>query len=213
MIEDKIKVLRQAAMKSNKNKDEEKVWCVIAGNVELIDKMAYKAIASNYAVKILFREHVILKKNNTSIKFDFIMLYGSSSKIQEFKIACDKKKGAFIQISPIYLEHESNLMVWIAPDDIIKKTVNVLERSIIPFAILLESQTTGFIDVELNFNIRLPKFIKSALKPLYSTSDVVLSTILISVENDEDVKKVQSIATSNKIFVINIDDVKKEAGE
>lgn len=214
MIEDKIKVLREAArITSDKEHKEEKSWCVFAGNVELIDEMAYKAIASTHSVKILFREHVILKENKTSKKFDFIMLYGNSRKIQEFKMICNKKGGAFIQISPIHLEQESNLMIWIAPDDIIKKTVTTIERSKIPFAILLESQTTGFIDVELNSNIKLPKFIKSALKPLYSASDVVLSTILISVEKDSDVKKVQSIATSNKIFVIDFNDVKKEARE
>lgn len=214
MIEDKIQVLREAArISSDKDHQEEKVWCVIAGNVELIDEMAYKAIASKHTVKILFREHVILKEDKTSKKFDFIMLYGTSRKIQEFKIACDEKGGAFIQISPIHLEQESNLMIWVAPDETIKKTVTTIERSKIPFAILLESQTTGFIDVELNSNIKLPKFIKSALKPLYSASDVVLSTILISVEKDKDVKKVQSIATSNKIFVIDFNDVKKEARE
>ena len=42
MIEDNIKVLRQAAKISstdNTHKDE-KVWCIIAGNVELIDDIA-----------------------------------------------------------------------------------------------------------------------------------------------------------------------------
>ena len=42
-------------------KQDEKVWCIAAGNVNLIDDIAYKAIASKHSVKILFREHVILK--------------------------------------------------------------------------------------------------------------------------------------------------------
>lgn len=60
MIED-IQALRQAARLTpdNENQDE-KVWCIAAGNVNLIDDIAYKAIASKHSVKILFREHVIL---------------------------------------------------------------------------------------------------------------------------------------------------------
>ena len=54
MIEDNIRVLRQAAMaSSNTDYKIEKDWCVIAGNVDLIDDMAYKAIASNHKIKIL----------------------------------------------------------------------------------------------------------------------------------------------------------------
>ena len=67
MIEDNIRVLRQAArITSDKDYKIEKSWCVIAGNAELIDEMAYKAIASNHSVKILFREHVILNEGELS---------------------------------------------------------------------------------------------------------------------------------------------------
>lgn len=215
MIEDNIQVLRQAARISSTDSvnDDEKVWCVIAGNVELIDDMAYKAIASKKTVKILFREHVVLKENKISKKFDFIMLYGYSKKIREFKRICDEKGGAFIQISSLHLKEEPNLMIFVAPDDVIRHTVAAIERNRIPFAILLESQTTGFIEVDLNSNIKLPKFIKSALMPLYAATDVVLSAILISVENNEDVKRVQSVATSNKIFVIDFKDFEMEASQ
>lgn len=101
-------------------------------------------------------------------------------------------------------------MVLVAPDDIIKHTVSTIEKLKIPFAILQESQTTGFIDVDLNNEVKLPKFIKSVLKPFYNANEVVLSTILISVEKDEDIKKVQSIATSNRIFIIDFKDIVTE---
>ena len=101
-------------------------------------------------------------------------------------------------------------MVLVAPDDIIKHTVSTIEKLKIPFAILQESQTTGFIDVDLNNEVKLPKFIKSVLKPFYNANEVVLSTILISVEKNEDIKKVQSIATSNRIFIIDFKDIVTE---
>ncbi|MGN0176783.1 MAG: hypothetical protein ACI389_02980 [Methanobrevibacter sp.] len=211
MIEDNIRVLRQAAKVSANNDYEiEKNWCVVAGNAELVDKVAYKAIASNHRVKILFREHVILKEGNLDKKFDFIMLYGNSIVIDEFKKFADQDGGAYVRILRKYLVENPNLMVLIAPDNVIKKTVSVLERSKLSFAILQDSQTTGFIDVDLSDNVKLPNFIKSALKPFYNANEVVLSTILISVDKKEEIKKVQSIATSNRIFVIDFKDIVTE---
>lgn len=208
MIEDNIRILRQAArVTSDKEVVDDKIWCVIAGNVDLIDDTAYKAIASKNSVKILFREHVVLKEGNLSKKYDFIMLYGNSRKIDEFTRFSISRHGAAIKISHYYVNEESNLMVLVAPDDTIRDAVSIIEKSRIPFAILQESQTTGFIDVGISDDVRLPGFVKSALKPFYKANEVVLSTILISVENDKDVGKVQSIATSKKIFVIDFKDI------
>ena len=208
MIEDNIRILRQAARVTSGDKPiDNDIWCVIAGNVDLIDDIAYKAIASKNSVKILFREHVALKEGKISKKFDFIMLYGNSRRIEEFGRISISRGGTFIKVSHLYLDDNSKLMVFVAPDDIIRECVSIIEKSRIPFAILQESQTTGFIEVEINDDVKLPKFVKSALKPFYNANEVVLSTILISVENDEDVEKVQSIATSNKIFVIDFKDI------
>ena len=208
MIEDNIRVLREAArITSNGEHKVQKSWCVVAGNVNLIDEMAYKAIASNHNVKILFREHVILKEGKLDKKFDFIMLYGRDVIIDEFINDIRQRGGAFIKLSRRNLSNESNLMVLIAPDNTMRESVSIIEKSKIPFAILKESQTTGFIDIDLNNEVKLPNFIKSALKPFYNANEVVLSTILISVDKLADVEKVQSIATSNKIFVIDFKDI------
>ena len=211
MIEDNIRVLRQAAKASSVNGYKiEKTWCVIAGNAKLIDNMAYKAIASNHSVKILFREHVILNDGNLDKKFDFLMLYGNSILIDQFKNVSNQCGGACVRISRNYLADEPNLMVFVAPDDTIREAVSIIEKSKIPFAIIQESQTTGFIDIDFSNEVKLPNFIKSALKPFYNVNEVVLSTILISVDNDEDIGKIQSIATSNRIFVIDFKDIVTE---
>ena len=211
MIEDNIRVLRQAARVSANGKQSiEKTWCVIAGNVDLVDEMAYKAIASNHTVKILFREHVILKDGKLDKKFDFIMLYGNSIVIDGFRNDVRQRGGAYVQISRGLLSEESNLMVFVAPDDVIRNTVSKIEKSKIPFAILKESQTTSFIDIDLSTEVKLPNFIKTALKPFYNANEVVLSTILISVDRENDVGKIQSIATSNRIFVIDFKDIVTE---
>ena len=211
MIEDNIRVLRQAArITTDSNYKIEKSWCIIAGNAELIDNMAYKAIASNHNVKILFREHVILKEGKLDKKFDFIMLYGNSIVMNDFKSETKKRGGAYISISRSFLVEEPNLMAFVAPDDVIRNVVSIVEKSRIPFAILQESQTTSFINIDLNNEVKLPNFIKSALKPFYNANEVVLSTILISVDDDKFVKSVQSIATSNKILVIDFKDIVTE---
>ena len=100
MIEDNIRILRQAArITSDEDKIDDNIWCIVAGNVGLIDDIAYKAIASKNSVKILFREHVVLKEGKLSKKFDFIMLYGNSRKIEEFGRVSISKGGAFIKVS------------------------------------------------------------------------------------------------------------------
>ena len=211
MIEDNIRVLRQAAMISSGNGYKvEKDWCIIAGNAELVDDMAYNAIASNHKIKILFREHVILNDGKLDKKFDFIMLYGNSLSLNQYKRDTEKRGGAYVQVSRRHLSKDPNLMVLVAPDNVIRETVSVLEKSRVSLAILQESQTTGFIDVEFNNEVRLPNFIKSALKPFYNANEVVLSAILLSVEKDSDISKVQSIATSNRIFVIDFKDIVTE---
>jgi hypothetical protein len=211
MIEDNIRLLRQAAMRtSDENYKIDKSWCVLAGNDELIDEMAYKAIASNHSIKILFREHVILKEGKLDKKFDFIMLYGNSIMINDFKRESEMRGGAYIGIPRNLLIDEPNLMVFVAPDDVIRDVVSTLEKSRISIAILQESQTTSFINIDINNEVRLPNFIKTALKPFYNANEVVLSTILISIENDANVEMVQSIATSNKIFVIDFKDIVTE---
>lgn len=211
MIEDNIRVLRQAAKATTDDTYKvEKSWCVIAGNVELVDEMAYKAILSNANLKILFREHVILKDGNLDKKFDFLMLYGNSIVIRDFKGHTEKCGGAYLHVSRKDLSDEPNVMVFVGPDDVLKDVLSTVENSRIPFTILQKSQTTSFIDVDINNEVRLPNFIKSALKPFYNANEVVLTTLVISVKNDKAVGKVQSIATSNKIFVIDFKDIVTE---
>ena len=211
MIEDNIRVLRQAAkLSTDSGYKIEKSWCVLAGNADFVDEMAYKAIASNHTIKIIFREHVILNDGNIDKKFDFIMLYGNAIIINDYKRTADECGGAYVKVSRRYLSEEPNLMVFIAPEDTIKDAVSTIEKSKIPFAILQDSQTTGFIDIDFSNDVKLPNFIKTALKPFYNANEVVLSAILISVDNDDYVEKVQSIATSNRIFVIDFKDIVTE---
>ena len=211
MIEDNIRVLRQAArVTTDSSYKVEKTWCVIAGNVDLVDEMAYKAILSNSNIKILFREHVIVKDGKLDKKFDFLMLYGNSIIINEFKEYAINGGGAYVQIPRRYLSDESNLMVLVAPDNVLKLALSTNEKSRIPFKILQKSQTTSFIDVDINNDVRLPNFIKSALKPFYNANEVVLTSVVISVERDEDVAGFQSVVTSNKIFVIDFKDIVAE---
>ena len=211
MIEDRIRMLKQAAMvASDENYEVEKDWCVIAGNVGLIDQMAYNAIASNHEVKILFREHVILNEGKIDKKFDFIMLQGTAYKLTEFKTEAKKKGGSYIQVSRRHLSREPNLMILVAPDDVIRNVVAAIEKSKISISISQESQTTGFINIDISNEVKLPNFVKSVLKPFYNANEVVLSAILMSVEKEAMVNKVQSIATSNRVFVIDFRDIVTE---
>ena len=206
MIEDKIQVLRQAAKVSNEQSSDQ-LWCVAAGNEELVNDIAYAAIASKDKVKILFREHITLEESYVHKKFDFIMLFGDAEKIRELSHVCKENGGAYIQIAPFYVDNEPNLMLFVAPDDAIKKFVGEAERKSSKFSILLEDQTTGFIEADLQLSIKLPNFLQDILTPLFNMSDVVLSTILISTENEKDVEKVKKLAEDNNVFIIDFEDI------
>jgi len=207
--EEKIQVLRQAAKVSNEQSSNN-LWCVIAGNVELVNNIAYAAIASKDRVKIIFREHIVLKESFVHKKFDCVMLYGDSSKIRELSYICKEKGGAYIQIAPYYVSDEPNLMLLVAPEDAIKKFVGDVERVRSQFSILLEDHTTGFIETDLKVKMWLPSLVANMIAPLFNMSEVVLSTVLISTEKGIDVKNIQKIAKSNKIFVLNFKDIVME---
>lgn len=206
MIEDKIQLLRQAAMLTSDDDEVGENWCIIAGNDQFIDDVAYKAIVSRDTVNILFREHVVINEGRFCNKYDFIMLKGLTTKIRSFKSLASQNGAAFIQITPYYIKEKPNLMVLIAPDDINRKCISVLERFNVDLSILIESQTTGFVEREVKTKL-IPKSFKESLKPFYNVSDVVLSALLVSVKNDEDIEKVQSVATSKQIFVIDFHDI------
>lgn len=209
MIEDKIQVLRQAAKVSNEHSSDN-LWCVAAGNEELVNEIAYAAIASKDRVKILFREHVTLEESYVHKKFDFIMLCGDADKIRELSYLSKENGGSYIQIAPFYVGNEPNLMLFVAPDNAIKKFVSEAERKSSQFSILLEDQTTGFIETDLKLSINLPNFLQDMLAPLFNMSDVVLSTVLISIENEEDVLKIKKLASNNNIFIVDFKDIVKE---
>ena len=216
MIEDSIQALRRAARITNDEESEEKVaseklWCVMAGNDKLIDDIAYDAISSRDRVKILFREHVTLEDERVNKKFDFIMLYGNSYIIEKLSADCKEGGGAYVKITPDYVTQKPNLMVMVGPEDTVRQSVAKIERARVQFGILLDDQTTGFIETDINSKVKLPKFLKEAFNPLFNVSEVVLKTILISVDKDKDVDTVQDIATSNKIFVIDFKDIDMEA--
>ena len=79
MIEDRIQILRRAARISSRENNE-KVWCVIAGNDRLLDDIAYNAITAKDRTKILFRETITLEEKRTLKKYDCIMIKAKNLK-------------------------------------------------------------------------------------------------------------------------------------
>jgi hypothetical protein len=199
LIEDKIQALRQAAKISDERRSDQ-LSCIVVSN-ELGDDIVYAAISSkNKRLKILFRESITLEESRVHKKFDLIMLYGDANKIRELSHACKEKGGAYIKIDPLYLDNEINFMLIIAPDNAIKKFVSAVERKNYQFSILLEDQTTGFIEADLQLGVKLPNFLQDILAPLFDISDVSLSIVLVSIENEEDIVRIKRLASKN-IFI------------
>ncbi|GAB6055099.1 hypothetical protein JCM15415_04150 [Methanobacterium movens] len=208
MIESKIKVLRKAAQVSTVQ-DSDKIWCVIAGNEEMVNNVAYAAISAKERVKIVFREHVNLKESFVRKKFDFIMLHGDSNIIRELSLICKENGGAYLKIAPYYVKNESNLILLVAPDNAIKKFAGDAEKDNIKFSFILEDKTTGFIETDVSITNHLPKLLRDVIDPLFKLTDMVLSTILISTD-EQYIKQIKKVANSNQIFVVEFKEIIEE---
>lgn len=208
MIENKIKTLRKAA-KVSTMQDSDKIWCVIAGNEDMVNTIAYEAILDKERVNILCREHITLRESFVTKKFDFIMLYGDTDKIRNLSLISKENGGAYLKIAPYYVKEESNLNLIVGPEDNIKKFLGDIEKSTVKASFLLEDKTTGFIESDVYIIQWLPKFIRDVADPLFKMADVALSTVLISTD-EEYIEKIKEIAKSNKIFVIRFKEIMKE---
>jgi len=208
MIEDKIKTLRKAA-KVSTMQNSDKIWCVIAGNEEMINTVAYESILDKERVNILFREHITSRESFVTKKFDFIMLHGDTDKIRDLSLISKENGGAYLKIAPYYVKEESNLILVVGPEDNIKKFLGDVEKSTVQASFILEDKTTGFIESDVYITKWLPLFIRNITDPLFKMADVALSTVLIS-SDEEYMEKIKEIADSNKIFVIRFKDVIKE---
>lgn len=202
-------MLRQAAQ-SPDGYSVDKIWCVIAGNDKLVNDIAYYAIASKKSIQIVSREHIKIEESKITKKFDFILLKGEYSKIHEICRLSKTEGSAFIIIPPRYIREEPNLRVLVGPEDNIKRFVNETNYATIPISILLDDETSGFIEADLNTSKRMPKFIKNVLTPVFNVSEVVLHIILISVENYENSPEIHDFAKKNNVFDIDLNDIMEE---
>ncbi|MBI4813937.1 MAG: hypothetical protein HY802_06485 [Methanobacterium sp.] len=203
-----MKILRKAAEVSTVQ-DSDYIWCVIAGNEDMVNNVAYSAIMDKDRVKVLCREHVTTRESFVTKKFDFIMLHGETSKIRELSMICKENGGAYLKIAPYYVKDDSNLLLTVGPENAIKKFVGDCEKSMVKLSFLIEDQTTGFIETDVYITNMLPGFIRNTIDPLFKMADVALSTVLISAE-EENVPKIKELARSNKIFLIEFNKILKK---
>ena len=203
MIEDRIKILRKAAQVSSRENNEH-VWCIITGNEKLIDDMAYNAITSKDRVQILFRESIKILDKYTAKRFDCLMIKGESLKISELRNRCNEEGGASIEITPVHIKTVPNLLVLMGDEESMKSFSGETERQNAKINILAEDHTSSFIKAEFNTKIKLPSFVRNTITPLFDMTDIVLSTILVSVIDEEDIEKVKLISQNHGLFGIDL---------
>ncbi len=203
MIEDRIQILRRAAKVSSRENNEH-VWCVIAGNEKLVDDIAYNAITAKDRVQILFRESIKILDKYTSKRFDCIMLKGETLKISELRNRCNEKGGASIEITNVHIKDVPNLLVIVGPEESMKSFNGETNRQNAKINILAEDHTSSFIKAELNTRFKLPSFLRNTVTPILDMSDVVLSAILVSVIDENEIEHVKEISQNNSLFGIDL---------
>ena len=203
MIEDRIQILRRAA-KVSARENGEHVWCVIAGNEKLVDDIAYDAITAKDRVQILFRESIKILDKYTSKRFDCIMLKGETLKISDLRNRCNEKGGASVEITNVHIQKVPNLLVIVGPEEYMKSFNGETDRQNTQINILAEDHTSSFIKAELNTRIKFPSFLRNTITPILDMSDVVLSAILVSVIDEENIERVKEISQNNSLFGIDL---------
>ena len=203
MIEDRIKILRKAAQVSSRENNEW-VWCVITGNEKLIDDIAYNAITAKDRVQILFRESIKILDKYTAKRFDCLMLKGESLKISDLRNRCNEEGGASIEITPVHIKTIPNLLVLMGDEESMKSFSGETERQNAKINILAEDHTSSFIKAEFNTKVKLPSFLRNTITPLFDMTDIVLSAILVSVIDEENIETVKLISQNNGLFGIDL---------
>ena len=165
MIEDRIQILRRAARISSRENNE-KVWCVIAGNDRLLDDIAYNAITAKDRTKILFRETITLEEKRTLKKYDCIMIKGEELKIRELTNYSNERGGASVQFTAELLKEKPNLLVLIGLEEQVIQFTGDCNRAKINIDYILEDHTTGFIKTEIKSGFRIPSFLKTTFTPI-----------------------------------------------
>ena len=199
MIEDRIQILRRAARISSRENNE-KVWCVIAGNDRLLDDIAYNAITAKDRTKILFRETITLEEKRTLKKYDCIMIKGEELKIRELTNYSNERGGASVQFTAELLKEKPNLLVLIGLEEQVIQFTGDCNRAKINIDYILEDHTTGFIKTEIKSGFRIPSFLKTTFTPI--------------LDEDEDVAKVKKLSKNSTLFGIDLKNtIKNEIDE
>ena len=200
MIEDRIQILRRAAKVSSRENNEH-VWCVITGNEKLVDDIAYNAITAKDRVQILFRESIKILDKYTSKRFDCIMLKGETLKISELRNRCNEKGGASVEITNVHITEMPNLLAIVGPEESMKSFNGETNRQNAKINILAEDHTSSFIKAELNTRFKLPSFLRNTVTPILDMSDVVLSAILVSVIDENDIGLIRAAPPRMRIIL------------
>ena len=208
MLEDKIKMLRRAAKYTSED-DNEEIWSAIAGNHMIINAVLFTLNKSNFDIKLIFRKHVTVESKRVHKKFDVIMLRGNTHQINELNEISKKYGGAQIRLTENYLKTDKNLMLIIGPDDNLRNYVRDLRNSGIGPKILLEEETSGFIETELQTELKLPEYLKTVIDPIFDASDIIIGNVLISIPNKDDITMSKKLAQRNNIFLVDLEKLAK----
>lgn len=208
MIENKIQMLRRAAKVTPKDQSED-LWCAIAGNNKIINTILFALTKANDDIRLIFRKHVTVESRHVHKKFDVVMLKGNQYKMDEFIEISKKYGGAHIRITQDYLKTEPNLMLLVGPDDNLRSYVKDLKRANVDLDILLENETQGFIETELQSEFKLPKSIRTVIEPIFNASDVVIGNVLISIKKNSNISISKKLAKKNNIFLVDLEKLMK----
>ena len=124
--------------------------------------------------------------------------------ISDLRNRCNEKGGASVEITNVHIQKVPNLLVIVGPEEYMKSFNGETDRQNTQINILAEDHTSSFIKAELNTRIKFPSFLRNTITPILDMSDVVLSAILVSVIDEENIERVKEISQNNSLFGIDL---------
>ncbi len=182
-------------------------WCIVVGNSLFIDDIVYKAIAARKNVDILFREHVVIKDGSINTEYNLLMLNGVVDLITNFEEICNNDDSLFIRVSIDDVLDNPYLVVFIAPNNKIRYITNILTKYDIGFKVIKTIESSTLVETGFTYKKIFSKTLFSTINDFLDLDDGILQLVLCSIKKEDDLKRVEDIASSNQIFVIDFNDI------
>ena len=99
------------------------------------------------------------------------------------------------------------MVVFIAPNNKIRYITNILTKYDIGFKVIKTIESSTLVETGFTYKKIFSKTLFSTINDFLDLDDGILQLVLCSIKKEDYLKRVEDIASSNQIFVIDFNDI------